>query len=125
MLLCSGDMNSHKAHPFISLEGDPAWFCASTAQPVHHLVLEQRGVTEMLVDGVRGHFGDVLRRLGLDVESDEGVSHKVMDRLEPLLTDKVLPVVEQSVVEGLVPKPGLRRMDEDVVNDSGSKDEVE
>ncbi len=79
----------------------------------------------MLVDGVRGHFGDVLRRLGLDVESDEGVRHEVMDRLEPLLPDKMLPVIEQSVVEGLVPKPGLRCMDEDVVKSSGSKDEVE
>lgn len=62
----------------------------------------------MLVDGVSGHFGDVLRRLGLNVESDEGVRHKVVDRLEPLLPDKVLSVIEQSVVEGLVPKPGLR-----------------
>lgn len=79
MLLCSGDMNSHKTHPFISLEGDPAWFCASTAQPVHHLVLEQRGVTEMLIDRVSGHLGDVLRRLGLNVESYEGIRHKVMD----------------------------------------------
>ena len=83
----------------------PAWLRAPAAQPVHHLVLKQRGVTEVLVDGVGGHFGDVLRRLGLDVEGDEGVGHQVVDRLEPLLPDKVLPVVEQSVVEGLVPEP--------------------
>lgn len=71
---------------------------------MHHLVLEQRGVAKVLVDGVSGHFGNVLRRLGLNVESDEGVCHEVVDRLEPLLSDKVLPVVKQSVVEGLVAK---------------------
>lgn len=60
----------------------------------------------MLVDGIGGHFGDVLRRLGLDVEGDERVRHEVVDRLEPLLPDKVLPIVEQPVVEGLVSKPG-------------------
>lgn len=59
----------------------------------------------MLVDGVCGHFGDVLRRLGLNVQSDQGVGHQVMDRLKPLLSDKVLPIVEQSVVEGLMPEP--------------------
>lgn len=100
--------SSHKTHLFISLEGDPAWFCASTAQSVHHFVLEQRRVTKMLVDGVSGHFGDVLCCLGLDVKSDEGVRHKVVDRLKPLLPDKVLPIVKQSVVEGLVSKPGWR-----------------
>lgn len=62
----------------------------------------------MLIDGVSGHFGDILRCLGLDVERDECVRHKVMDRLEPLFPDKVLPIVEQSVVEGLVPKSGLK-----------------
>lgn len=82
---------------------------------MHHFVLEQRRVTKMLVDGVCGHFGDVLRCLGLDVKSDERVRHEVMDGLEPLLPDKVLPIIEQSVVKSLVPKPGLRHVDEDVV----------
>lgn len=82
---------------------------------MHRLVLEQRGVAEMLVNRVRGHFGNVLCCLGLDIESDEGIRHEVMDRLEPLLPDKVLPIVEQSVVEGLVSKPGLRHTDKDVV----------
>lgn len=59
----------------------------------------------MLVDGIGGHFGDVLRRLGLNVEGDERVRHEVVDRLEPLLPDEVLPIVEQPVVEGLVTKP--------------------
>lgn len=59
----------------------------------------------MLVDGVGGHLGDVLRRLGLDVEGDERVRDEVVDRLEPLLPDEVLPIVEQPVVEGLVTKP--------------------
>lgn len=104
----SSDTNGHKTHPVVSLEGDPARFCASTAQSVHHFVLEQRRVTEMLVDGVSGHFGDVLCRLGLDVKRDESVRHKVVDRLEPLLPNKVLPIIKQSVVEGLVSKPGLR-----------------
>lgn len=58
----------------------------------------------MLVDGVGGHLGDVLGRLGLDVEGDERVRDQVVDRLEPLLPDEVLPIVEQPVVEGLVSK---------------------
>ena len=62
----------------------------------------------MFVDGVSGHLGDVLRCLGLDVECDEGVCHKVVNGLEPLLPDKVLPIVEKSVVEGLVPKSESR-----------------
>lgn len=56
----------------------------------------------MLVDGIGGHFGDVLRRLGLDVEGDERICDEVVNRLEPLLPDEVLPIVEQPVVEGLV-----------------------
>lgn len=59
----------------------------------------------MLVDRIGGHLGDVLRRLGLNVEGDERVRDEVVDRLEPLLPDKVLPIVEQPVVEGLVTKP--------------------
>lgn len=94
-----------ETHSFVPLECDPAWFRASAAQPVHRLVLQQRGVTQVLVDGVGGHFGDVLGRLGLDVEGDERVRHQVVDRLEPLLPDEVLPVVEQPVVEGLVTEP--------------------
>lgn len=109
-------------HPFIPLEGDPAWFCASTAQPVHHFVLQQRGVTKMLVDGVGGHFGDVLCRLGLNIEGNKGVSHKVMDRLKPLLPNKVLPVIEQSVVEGLEPKSVIKYMVK-VAGYPGRKDE--
>lgn len=101
-------------HPFIPLEGDPARLGAPAAQPVHHLVLEQRRVTKMFVNGVGGHLGDVLRRLGLDVERDEGVCHEVVNRLEPLLPDKVLPIVEQSVVEGLMPESGSRYKDKDV-----------
>lgn len=72
---------------------------------MHRLVLQQRGVSQMLVDGIGGHLGDVLRRLGLDVEGDERVRDEVVDRLEPLLPDEVLPIVEQPVVEGLVTKP--------------------
>lgn len=69
----------------------------------------------MLIDRVRGHFGDVLCSLGLDVKSDEGIRHEVMDRLKPLLPNKVFPIIEQSVVEGLVSEPGLRYMDKIVV----------
>lgn len=59
----------------------------------------------MLVDRIGGHLGDVLGRLGLDVEGDERVRHQVVDRLEPLLPDEVLPIVEQPVVEGLLTEP--------------------
>lgn len=59
----------------------------------------------MLVDRIGGHLGDVLRRLGLNVEGDKRVRDEVVDRLEPLLPHEVLPIVEQPVVEGLVTKP--------------------
>lgn len=38
-----------------------------------------------------------------------------MDRLEPFLPDKVLPIVEQSVVKSLVPEPGLRCVGEEMM----------
>lgn len=78
----------------------------------------------MLVDGVCGHLGNVLCSLGLDVKRDEGVRDEVMDGLEPLLPDKVLPIVEQSVVEGLVPKPGLRCTDEGAVRPKAGESEA-
>lgn len=78
----------------------------------------------MLIDRVRGHLGNVLCSLGLDVKRDERVRDEVMDRLEPLLPDKVLPVIEQSVVESLVPKPGLRCTDEDAVRAKAGEGEA-
>lgn len=78
----------------------------------------------MLVDGVRGHLSNVLCSLGLNVKRDERIRDEVMDRLEPLLPNKVLPVVEQSVVESLVPKPGLRCMDEDAVRAKAGEGEA-
>lgn len=101
-------MNSDQTHPVITLEGDPARLRASTAQPVHHFVFEQRRVAKVLIDRVGGHFGDVLRCLGLNVKGDEGICHQVMDGLKPLLSDKVLPVIKQPVVEGLVSKAGWK-----------------
>lgn len=118
------DVSNNKTYLFIPLEGDPARFGASAAQPVNRLVLEQRGVTKVLVDGVCGHLGNVLSSLGLDVKRDERVCHEVMDGLEPLLPDKVLPIVEQSVVESLVPKPGLRCTDEDAVRAKAGEGEA-
>lgn len=117
-------MSNNKTHLFIPLEGDPARFGASATQPVNRLVLEQRGVTKVLVDGVRGHLGNVLCSLGLDVKRDERIRDEVMDGLEPLLPDKVLPVVEQSVVESLVPEPGLRCAHEDAVRAKAGEGEA-
>ena len=86
-------------------------FSASPAQPVPHLVLQQGCVAQVFIDGVGGHLGDVLCCLGLDVQGDEAIRHQVMDRLKALLPHKVLPVIEQSVVQGLVPKPGEREVE--------------
>lgn len=95
----------------LSLEGDLTGFSASPAQPVPHLVLQQGCVAQVFIDGVGGHLGDVLCCLGLDVQGDEAIRHQVMDRLKALLPHKVLPVIEQSVVQGLVPKPGEREVE--------------
>lgn len=43
--------------------------------------------------------------LCLNVERDEAVGDQVVDGLEPLLSNKVLPVVVESEVSRLVPKP--------------------
>lgn len=104
-LRCHG-MVSHRPHHVIPLEGDPARLGVRTAQLVYHLVPEQRSVAQVLVDGVGGHLGDVLRRLGLNVERDEAVRHQVVHRLKPLLPYKVLAIVEKAVVQGLVSEPG-------------------
>lgn len=53
--------------------------------------------------------GDRRAHLGLDVECDQSVSHQVVDGLEPLLAHKVLPVVVQAEVPGLVAEPGSVR----------------
>lgn len=98
------------------------------------VLLVQGGVAHVLVDGVDGHLSDVLRglkkrrtdvrvtvkvtvtrrsgrtnpewHLSLDVERDEAVCHQVVDGLEPLLAHKMLPIVIQPEVSGLIPKPG-------------------
>lgn len=44
--------------------------------------------------------------LGLDVERDEAVGDQVVDGLEPLFSNKVLPVVVETEVSRLVPEPG-------------------
>lgn len=62
----------------------------------------------MLIDGVSSHLRNILCRLGLDVEGDECIGHEVVHRLKPLLPNEVFPIVEQPVVEGLVPKSGMR-----------------
>ena len=66
----------------------------------------ERGVAHMLVDGVDGHLGDVLCGLGLDVERYQAVRHQVVDGLEALLPNKVLPIVVEAEVPGLVSEAG-------------------
>lgn len=53
--------------------------------------------------------------LCLDVERDEAVCHQVVDGLKPLLSDKVLPVMVETKVSRLVPKPG------ELIEGEGSK----
>jgi hypothetical protein len=52
--------------------------------------------------------------LCLDVERDQAVGDQVMDGLEPLLGDKVLPIVVQTEVFGLVPEARIRGVQVDV-----------
>lgn len=59
------------------------------------------------------HFVTTLERkwrtdtdLCLDVERDEAVCDQVVDGLEPLLPDKVLPVMVETEVSRLVAEPG-------------------
>lgn len=43
--------------------------------------------------------------LCLDVECDEAVCDQVMNGLEPLLSNKMLPIMVEAEVSRLVPKP--------------------
>ena len=70
--------------------------------PLGRRLAVECGVADVLVDGVDGHLGDVLGRLGLDVERDQAVGHQVVDGFEALLPHKVLPVIVQPEVPGLV-----------------------
>lgn len=92
----------------LSLEGDLTGFSASPAQPVPHLVLQQGCVAQVFIDGVGGHLGDVLCCLGLDVECDQPICHKVVDGLKALLPDKVFPIMVEAEVLGLISKAGSR-----------------
>lgn len=50
--------------------------------------------------------------LCLNVKRDEAVCDQVVDGLEPLLSDKVLPVMVEAEVSRLVPKPGMGKREE-------------
>lgn len=52
--------------------------------------------------------------LGLDVEGDQAVCHQVVDGLEPLLAHKVLPIVVEAEVPGLVAEPEGSAMGGDI-----------
>lgn len=97
-------------HLFVPLEGDPLEFGPPSAQPVRHLVPQKGRVAQVFVDRVGGHLGDVLCSLGLDVECDQGICHQVMDRLKSLLPDKVLAIIEESVVQSLICEPSERHI---------------
>lgn len=47
--------------------------------------------------------------LCLDVECDEAICDEVMDGLKPLLPNKVFPVMVETEVSRLVPKPAEKR----------------
>lgn len=51
-------------------------------------------------------MSDAWTHLCLNVECDEAVCDQVVDGLEPLLSNKVLPVMVETEVSCLVPKPG-------------------
>ena len=89
---------SWRACLWLSLEGNPLELRPSSAQPVCHLVPQQGRVAQVFIDRIGGHLGDVLCCLGLNVECDQGIRHQVMDRLKSLIPDKVLAIIEESVV---------------------------
>lgn len=64
----------------------------------------QGGVAHVLIDGVDRHLRYVFCSFGLDVQRDQAVSYQVVDGLEALLSHKMLPIVKQTEVSGLIPK---------------------
>lgn len=64
----------------------------------------QSGVAHVLIDGVDGHLRYVFSGFGLDVQRDQTIRYQVVNGLEALLPNKMLPIVKQTEVSGLVPK---------------------
>lgn len=64
----------------------------------------QGGVAHVLVDGVDGHLRYVFSCFGLNVQRDQTVRHQVVDRLEAFFPHKMLPIVKETEVSGLIPK---------------------
>ncbi len=78
----------------------------------------QGGVAHVLIDGVDGHLRYVFCSFGLDVQRDQAVCYQVVDGLEALLSHKMLPIVKQTEVSGLIPKAERERERECVLNSS-------
>lgn len=110
---CDKIMKAHAAYPLLQAALLP-WGILPIGDvlgqdwhvPLERRLTVERGVAHVLVDGVDGHLGDVLGGLGLDVERDQAVRHQVVDGLEALLPDKVLPIVVEAEVSGLVAEAG-------------------
>lgn len=71
---------------------------AGPVESVSDFVPQERGIAQVLVDGVCGHLGNVLCCLGLNIESDETVCNQIMNRLETFFSHKVLSIMKESVV---------------------------
>ncbi len=69
----------------------------------------QGGVAHVLIDGVDGHLRYVFCSFGLDVQRDQAVCYQVVDGLEALLSHKMLSIVKQTEVSGLIPKAERER----------------
>lgn len=59
--------------------------------------------------GISQSKGGVGTHLGLNIQRDESISDQVMNGLKPLLSNKVLPIMIETKVSCLIPKPQENR----------------
>lgn len=78
--------------------------CADGCRFLQCWLTIQRGVSHVLINGVNSHLRDVLSCFGLDVKRDQAICDQVVDWLEPFLSHKVLAIVIEAEVAGLVPE---------------------
>lgn len=81
-----------------------SWFVFCSTQPPGHFFSKQSGISNVLIDGVCCHFGNILRSLCFYIQCYQAICNQIVDWFESFLPNKVLPIIEQPIVQGLIAK---------------------
>lgn len=72
-------MKRYAPHLFILQESNFFGLRAGPVESVSDFVPQERGVAQMLIDGVCGHLGDVFCCLCLNIESNEAICNQIVN----------------------------------------------